>query len=904
MEESDQPVEVTVPQTEVDELLNDGNNNLEEGEVLDEILQEAVQEACGQKLPDKINKMVQSFTGSFTITKSMTDKLKQVLFPEGADYLKPLRINDAIYNLASSACKKDNTEFLKAESGLVKSVIVQANVISQLLELKAILPATQALSINELIRELAKSTEILGFSRYKLTEIRRESVVKCLNPEFKGMLTTTSPGDGKLFGADLADKLRELESTNKLTARLSARQGTGQARPSTSKESFLDRSQAPQARKRDSPAQYTRTYGGKRQKPTTSGNNRPRYVGGTFLHIDNWRKLTSNPFILDAVTGYEIEFSETPHDDSSLRHELVFEAVEKLAIDQEIIALLQKGAISRCEHSPGEFISHIFARPKKNSDKLRVILNLKKLNKFVKYNHFKMETLDCVLQLVMRNDWFVSIDLTDAYFSIPIANSSRKYLKFLWNNTLYQYNVLCFGLSSAPRVFTKCTKPIIAHFREQGFRLSIYIDDLILMHQSKEMLTLQCAQIIDMFDSLGFNINRAKSNLLPNHSIEHLGFIIDSTTLTVSLPSNKHTNIFNISWDRLTHPKTSIRKVAELIGTYVAYSTGTQWGGLFYRRLEQEKTYALTHHKGNFDAKMVISDKAKEDIRWWLGQERYIPRKFALPHPSLNIYSDASNIGWGAHDGNQSTGGQWDKVEASNHINWLELQASFLALQCFAKKLKHSTVLMHLDNTVAISYIVNQGGTVPLLNELARTIWCWCKDRDIWLIATYIEGSKNTIADSRSRIFHRPTEWSLANDAFQMIVQRFGLPEIDLFASRLNHKVPTYCSWEPDPDSYHVDAFTLNWGTFDHCYAFPPFSLVGQVINKMIHDNVLKLVLVCPKWTAQHWYPLLLSCLVNLDSVIEFDNSKHLLFLPFDEYVHHELWNKLNLCCFRLSSRH
>ena len=98
------------------------------------------------------------------------------------------------------------------------------------------------------------------------------------------------------------------------------------------------------------------------------------------------------------------------------------------------------------------------------------MINLKHLNKFVHYEHFKQEHFCIVLQLIQKGDFFTSVDLKKAYFSIPIAEDSRKYLKFLWNNTLYHYVCLPFGLSSAPRVFTKILKPIYAWFRLIGLR--------------------------------------------------------------------------------------------------------------------------------------------------------------------------------------------------------------------------------------------------------------------------------------------------------------------------------------------------------------------------------------------------------------------------------------------------
>jgi hypothetical protein len=271
--------------------------------------------------------------------------------------------------------------------------------------------------------------------------------------------------------------------------------------------------------------------------------------------------------------------------------------------------------------------------------------------------------------------------------------------------------------------------------------------------------------------------------------------------------------------------------------------------------------------------------------------------------PTLEIFTDASSLGWGAHTSAQATGGRWSVTETKNHINWLELKAVSLGLKYFAKHLSHATLQIFIDNTVALSYINNQGGSVNTLNNLAKEIWAWSKSNDLWLTASHIPGVENNIADKKSRIFHENTEWSLNQQAFLKICDTFGTPDIDLFASRLNAKVGTYCSWEPDPDSYRVDAFSFSWKKFKCCYAFPPFNLIGHVIRKMVRDNVRNLILVCPKWPGQYWFPLLLKYKSLSHDYICFENDRDLLRLPFDSDRVHGIWNKLNLCCFRLSSR-
>ena len=75
--------------------------------------------------------------------------------------------------------------------------------------------------------------------------------------------------------------------------------------------------------------------------------------------------------------------------------------------------LLKKGAIVESVSEPDEFISTIFIVPKPNG-KFRPVINLRYLNEFVHYDHFKQETFKVVLDLLQKNDFLTSVDLQDA----------------------------------------------------------------------------------------------------------------------------------------------------------------------------------------------------------------------------------------------------------------------------------------------------------------------------------------------------------------------------------------------------------------------------------------------------------------------------------------------------------
>ena len=119
--------------------------------------------------------------------------------------------------------------------------------------------------------------------------------------------------------------------------------------------------------------------------------------------------------------------------------------------------------------------------------------------------------------------------------------------------------------------------------------------------------------------------------------------------------------------------------------------------------------------------------------------------------------------------------------------------------------------------------------------------------------AAHIPGIFNIIADKGSREFNDNLEWSLSDNIFSQICSKWGTPEIDLFASILNHKIKPYVSYGPDPGSSYIDSFSIKWNNM-YVYAFPPFSLIWPILRKIQYESV-EMILICPLWTTQSWFP-------------------------------------------------
>ena len=363
------------------------------------------------------------------------------------------------------------------------------------------------------------------------------------------------------------------------------------------------------------------------------------------LHV--WKTITSDPFILDAVTHCHIEFDWEPGICTSVTRPFCsFTEIEQTIIDNEVEKFLLKGIIRLSSHEDGQVISPIFTRPKKDGSH-RVIFNLKKLNESVTYHHFKMDTLETAIRFMRPGCYMTSIDLKDAYYSIPIAEEHQKYLKFIWRDQLYAFTSLPMGLTSSPRIFTKVLKPVFSYLRSQfGHTCLGYIDDSFYLEDSYTECEEATLRAIQRFVSLGFKIHPEKSVIIPTQILEFLGFILNSILMSVTLTNKKAVKILQLCQKfSLPNKRFTIREVASFLGTLVSSFPGVEFGPLRYRLIEVGKEANLKLNQGNLDSLLTLSHDSLEEVHWWSANVLTASRRIFHNSPDVVVYTDASQMG-------------------------------------------------------------------------------------------------------------------------------------------------------------------------------------------------------------------------------------------------------------------
>jgi len=400
------------------------------------------------------------------------------------------------------------------------------------------------------------------------------------------------------------------------------------------------------------------------------------------------------------------------------------------------------------------------------------------------------------------------------------------------------------GYGLAMRLFTKILNAPFAWLRARGHMSVVYVDDIYFQSNAWQDCLDSVKATVSLLCKLAFTIHLEISQLMPVQELEFLGFLINSINMTIRLTDAKILCIREKIQNFLALRKPTIKELASVIGMLISTFPAIPYGKLHYRNLEKCKIEALKFHKGDFMAPVTIEPLAELELLWWLDNIDNTYNDIQLPDIDIVIYTDASERGWGATDGISPTGGQWLPSDIQ-HINCLELKAVYFAIKSYCKNNRFKHVRIMTDSQTAVTYINHMGGTRSVAcNNIALSIWDFCIKQNFWVSAAHIPGVDNTIADNQSRHFCDNTEWQLLPEHFTAITQSLNfMPTVDLFASRINHQLNEYVSWHPDPNTIATDAFTIPWTNIKF-YAFPPFSIIGRTVAKIIRDAASAITII------------------------------------------------------------
>lgn len=605
----------------------------------------------------------------------------------------------------------------------------------------------------------------------------------------------------------------------------------------------------------------------------------------TFAEV--WRRTSRDPWVTEVLTNglsfhwkrfpklaKEPWFFQTPSDEGKF-----------LQLQKEMEDLLAKRAIVEIPRGTPGWYSLVFLVPKKAGG-FRPVFDLSQLNRHLVIPKFRMESALTIMKQLAKGDWVVSVDVKDAYFHVPIHPEYRKYLRLTFLGKVYEFKVLPFGVATAPYVFTRIVAAMAQVIHMAGVKFHFYLDDWLIVGESLQQTQKAADLVLKLAISLGWIPNWEKSLLTPTQSLVHVGIEYDLELGLAFPPEDRLQKLEAVALPLLEERLCKARQLLSVIGLLASMEKQVPYGRCFLRPIQWGLALQWRISRDKLDALVQVTREIKEALRWWLDRANTRRGVTLEPFvPDLHLFTDASMMAWGAHLNEWQLSRPWSLEEKSLHINVLELKAVRYAYQEWSSHFGPGTKwLVFSDNTTVVAHINKQGGTKSRALCLeAEMLVRLILRRGHHLQARHIPGKRNVWADQLSRPSRiLGTEWSLCTRVFQQITEFAFEPQIDLFATSINTKVPVFYSPLPESTALGTDAMSHSWDGL-WAYAYPPTGFIREVLHKMQRSQC-ELLLVAPAWPKQAWYPLLLSLLV--DEPRSLPITQKLLKQPRTQFFH------------------
>ena len=438
---------------------------------------------------------------------------------------------------------------------------------------------------------------------------------------------------------------------------------------------------------------------------------------------------------------------------------------------------------------------------KKSSEKLRPVINLKPLNQFLVKKSFKVDHLGVVMKLVRKGNWALSIDLTDAYFHVPILLNHRMFLKFAVGHHCYQFRCLHFGPTTAPRIFTKMLSAVLQFLREQGVQITAYLDDSLLFQNHPDYLCNSRDTALQVLNRLGFLVNLVKSELLPSQSVKFIGVQFQLNRGIVSGTQEWFAKIKALIHSSSAQNQTSALMLLRILGINNGINNSGYEVGSF------------THETNSIAPVVLLESQVKrhqgvdtsEHCPAMLFSIMVVTGRECFGGSSIVTGTSRSVRGRGRGGGGRGGGAIWRAGQywsGPTTCQWWHTSTS--------------------------RGVVSGGTRSPPLCMRLWQLFMEAEQLNSRITATHVAGVLNQRADHLSRFRIQATEWMLNRSVVNQIFHCLGRPLIDLFASDQHHVLPTFCSWLPSQKAYQIDAFSLSW-TGMYVYAYPPICLISRI---------------------------------------------------------------------------
>lgn len=250
--------------------------------------------------------------------------------------------------------------------------------------------------------------------------------------------------------------------------------------------------------------------------------------------------------------------------------------------------------------------------------KKRLVLDLRHVNPHLYKYKFKCEDITTAQQLLGKSYYLYTFYIKSAYHHVKIFESHRTYLGFQWyfhgKLTYFMFNVLPFGLSTAPYVFTKLLKPAVSHWRSSGIKVCMFLDDGLGGNSSLESASTDARVVETGLCKLGFVLNVSKCNWQPALVQTWLGYVFNMSENQLYVTESRVTKLKESLSVLLTNPeRVTAKGLAQVASSIVSMSQAI--GPSVY--LHSRHMYYAIESRTSWESIISCSSQVIEELNFW-----------------------------------------------------------------------------------------------------------------------------------------------------------------------------------------------------------------------------------------------------------------------------------------------
>ena len=581
-------------------------------------------------------------------------------------------------------------------------------------------------------------------------------------------------------------------------------------------------------------------------------------------------------------------------------------AVEMAFVRDKVQEYEKKGVVERCAKPP-RAINPLSVVKKviyaSGEQKKRLVIDVSRhVNLGVEKMVSKPEELSAAEQIFSKGMWAMTLDLKSMYHHAALTEDSADLFGFRIGNPMggssfYRFRKLPFGYRNSGAIMQRLTNPLLRYLREQGVHINLYIDDFLVISESKQE-TAEIASLVKLVFSLaGWTFEPDKSMKEPCQVVEYLGIIIDFQKMTYSLQPEKRKFIKDlvtqVAHENQVNGSVPARKLAECLGKLAsvrkaigpmlavclrhtqhclgaAVFTGDvenpNWEVNLHLDEDCIKELMLAHRVIATVQNRRIPPAGQKQIFSLQGEKYSFGSDLKYPDENYDVFcSDASDkcaFVFEAGAFKIVDDYVFNQYEQGLGSGRRELLAISHTLNKYATFFQNSQKnIFWLTDSQNAYFWLRRGSRHAQIQKSILDIKIMELQLDIEIQAIWQPRDSLQIqwADIGSKLIHSTDEWSVSRRWFKIIIYRLGCtPTVDAFASRANAMLPTFFSKCPQIGTAGVDFFAQPLHRDQLYWCTPPVSIVVKVIKHILsHETPVYAILNVPEWHSSRFWPFL-----------------------------------------------